>query len=51
MKIVVSVENAAAIDEVTGGYNPTFIEIRLDRMEGGICWTRFMRSGRRPIFR
>ena len=35
MKIVVSVENAAAIDEVTG-YNPTFIEIRLDRMEGDL---------------
>ncbi len=33
MKIVVSVENAGVIDEVAE-YNPTFIEIRLDRMEG-----------------
>lgn len=35
MKIVVSVEDAAAIDEVAE-YNPTFIEIRLDRMEGDL---------------
>ncbi|HOI13764.1 MAG TPA: type I 3-dehydroquinate dehydratase [Methanoculleus sp.] len=33
MKIVVSVENAGVIDEVAE-YNPTFIEVRLDRMEG-----------------
>lgn len=35
MKIVVSVEDAAAIGEVME-YNPTFIEIRLDRMEGDL---------------
>lgn len=35
MKIIVSVENAGVIDEVVE-YNPTFIEIRLDRMEGDL---------------
>lgn len=35
MKIVVSVEDAGIIDEVME-YNPTFIEIRLDRMEGDL---------------
>ncbi|MCT8337718.1 type I 3-dehydroquinate dehydratase [Methanoculleus sp. Afa-1] len=35
MKIVVSVENAAAVGEVAE-YNPTFIELRLDRMEGDL---------------
>mgnify|MGYP002411471475 FL=1 len=33
MKIVVSVENAGVIDEVVE-YAPTFLEVRLDRMEG-----------------
>lgn len=33
MKIVVSVESAAAVDEVVE-HNPTFIEVRLDRVEG-----------------
>ncbi|WP_292395157.1 type I 3-dehydroquinate dehydratase [Methanoculleus sp. UBA303] len=33
MKIVVSVENVGVIDEVVE-YAPTFIEVRLDRMEG-----------------
>jgi len=35
MKIVVSVESAGVIDELMA-YNPTFIEIRLDRMEGDL---------------
>ncbi len=35
MKIVVSVENAGVIDEVAE-YSPTFIEVRLDRMEGDL---------------
>ncbi|HOI57423.1 MAG: type I 3-dehydroquinate dehydratase [Methanoculleus sp.] len=35
MKIVVSVEDAGVIDEVVE-YNPTFIEVRLDRMEGDL---------------
>ena len=35
MKIVVSVEDAGVIDEVAA-YGPTFIEIRLDRMEGDL---------------
>lgn len=35
MKIVVSVEDAGVIDEVME-YNPTFIEVRLDRMGGDL---------------
>jgi 3-dehydroquinate dehydratase-1 len=35
MKIVVSVEDAGVIDEAVK-YNPTFIEIRLDRMAGDL---------------
>ena len=35
MKFVVSVEDVGVIDEVVE-YNPTFIEIRLDRMEGDL---------------
>ena len=35
MKIVVSVEDVAVIGEVAG-YNPAFIEVRLDRMEGDL---------------
>ena len=35
MKIVVSVENVGVIDEVVE-YAPTFIEVRLDRMEGDL---------------
>lgn len=35
MKIVVSVEDAGVIDEVVE-YNPTFIEVRLDRMGGDL---------------
>ncbi|MBP7145291.1 MAG: type I 3-dehydroquinate dehydratase [Methanoculleus sp.] len=35
MKIVVSVEEPGIIDQVLE-YNPTFIEIRLDRMEGDL---------------
>jgi 3-dehydroquinate dehydratase-1 len=35
MKIVVSVEDARVLDEVVE-HNPTFIEVRLDRMEGDL---------------
>ena len=35
MKIVVSVEDAGAVDRVVE-YNPTFIEVRLDRMAGDL---------------
>ena len=35
MKIVVSVEEPGVIDQVLE-YNPTFIEVRLDRMEGDL---------------
>ncbi len=35
MKIVVSVEDVGVIDEVVE-YSPTFIEVRLDRMEGDL---------------
>jgi len=35
MKFVVSVEDVGVIDEMVE-YNPTFIEIRLDRMEGDL---------------
>lgn len=35
MKIVVSVEDASTIDEVVE-YDPTFIEVRLDRMAGDL---------------